>query len=135
MADDTTETPRATENRSTTPVSESFRTYISGNWAERTEAEPSQREQTPFAARRRERLWERYAGKRLIVPAGAAKVRSNDTEYAYRAHSAFAYLTGWGSDSVAGSVLVMEPTSNGHEATLYFRKAAGRDSDEFYANP
>jgi Xaa-Pro aminopeptidase len=76
-----------------------------------------------------------YAGKRLIIPAGAAKVRSNDTDYAYRAHSAFAHLTGWGSDSVPGSVLVLEPTDAGHDATLYFRKAAGRDSDEFYANP
>src|SRR5690606_34611582 len=79
-------------------------------------------------------------GKRLIVPAGAAKVRSNDTDYAYRAHSAFAHLTGWGADSVAGSVLVLEPNSlepggDGHTATLYFREAAGRDTDEFYANP
>jgi len=32
-------------------------------------------------------------------------------------------------------VLVLEPTVEGHNATLYFRKAAGRDSDEFYANP
>jgi Xaa-Pro aminopeptidase len=29
----------------------------------------------------------------------------------------------------------MEPTSDGHDATLYFRPTAGRDSDEFYANP
>jgi Xaa-Pro aminopeptidase len=62
-------------------------------------------------------------------------VRSNDTDYPYRAHSAFAHLTGWGSDSVPGSVLVLEPTSDGHDTTLYFLKAAGRDSDEFYANP
>jgi Xaa-Pro aminopeptidase len=62
-------------------------------------------------------------------------VRSNDTDYPYRAHSAFAHLTGWGSDSVPGSVLVLEPTSDGHDATLYFLKAAGRDSDEVYANP
>jgi Xaa-Pro aminopeptidase len=29
----------------------------------------------------------------------------------------------------------MEPTASGHEATVYFRERAGRDSDEFYANP
>jgi Xaa-Pro aminopeptidase len=62
-------------------------------------------------------------------------VRSNDTDYPYRAHSAFAHLTGWGSDAVPGSVLVLEPSATGHDATLYFREAAGRDSDEFYANP
>jgi Xaa-Pro aminopeptidase len=38
-------------------------------------------------------------------------------------------------------VLVLEPATGGsaadgsaHEATLYFRERAGRDSDEFYAN-
>jgi Xaa-Pro aminopeptidase len=76
-----------------------------------------------------------YPGKRLILPAGDLKTRSNDTEYPYRAHSAFAHLTGWGSDTVAGSVLVMEPTVSGHDAVLYFRETAPRGTSEFYANP
>jgi Xaa-Pro aminopeptidase len=127
--------PRATTNRSTTPLSETFKTYISDNWAERTDVAPAPREQAPFAAARRLALSHNYVGKRLIVPAGAAKVRTNDTDYAYRPHSAFAHLTGWGSDSVPGSVLVLEPTADGHDATLYFRSPAGRGTDEFYANP
>ena len=127
--------PRATSNRSTTPVSDTFKDYISSGWAERPDDTPAPREQASFAATRRAALSQKYPGKRLIVPAGAAKVRSNDTDYVYRAHSAFAHLTAWGSDAVAGSVLVLEPTAKGHEATLYFREAAGRDSDEFYANP
>ncbi|CAN5246699.1 aminopeptidase P family protein [soil metagenome] len=127
-------TPRATSNRSTTPVSSTFKDYISSRWAEPSEDGPEPREQSPFAATRRVALSSMYPGKRLIVPAGSAKVRSNDTDYPFRAHSAFAHLTGWGSDAVPGSVLVMEPTADGHRATLYFRKAAGRDSDEFYAN-
>ena len=135
MADNTTDAPRATSNRSTTPHSSSFKDFISSGWAERTDATPAPREQAPFAAARRARISELYAGKRVIVPAGSAKVRSNDTDYPFRAHSAFAHLTGWGADAVSGSVLVLEPTDAGHEATLYFREAAGRDSDEFYANP
>lgn len=135
MADSTTPAPRATSNRSTTPVSETFAQYIASQWAERPEVLPSPREQAPYAAARRSRISAMHPGKRLVIPAGAAKTRSNDTDYAYRAHSAFAWLTGWGSDSVAGSVLVMEPTAEGHDATLYFREAAGRDTDEFYANP
>ena len=127
--------PRATGNRSTTPVSDSFKRYISSDWADRTDVQPASREQAAFAAARRVRISARHPGKRLIIPAGAAKVRSNDTDYPYRAHSAFAYLTGWGSDTVPGSVLVLEPAADGHVATLYFREAAGRDSDEFYANP
>jgi Xaa-Pro aminopeptidase len=135
MTTDAKPAPRATSNRSTTPVSEGFRGYISANWAERVEAPVALREAARRAATRRETISERYQGKRLVIPAGSAAVRSNDTDFAFRAHSAFAHLTGWGSDSVPDSVLVMEPVGNGHRATLYFRKAAGRDSDEFYANP
>jgi Xaa-Pro aminopeptidase len=134
MADNTTDAPRATSNRSTTPHSSSFKDYISSNWAERADVLPSPREQAAFAAARRARISQLHPGKRLVVPAGAAKVRSNDTDYPFRAHSAFAHLTGWGADAVADSVLVLEPTADGHDATLYFREAAGRDSDEFYAN-
>ncbi len=127
--------PRATSNRSTTPVSDTFRDYISDGWAQRPDVAPEPREQADFAAARRAAISKLFPGKRLVVPAGAAKVRSNDTDYAYRAHSSFAHLTGWGSDAVAGSVLVMEPTASGHEATVYFRAPAGRGTDEFYANP
>ena len=142
MADSTASStaPRATSNRdtsnrSTTPLSSTFTDYISSQWADRPNATPSPRDQSAFAAVRRARISAAHPGKRLVIPAGAAKVRSNDCDYPYRAHSAFAHLTGWGSDSVPGSVLVMEPTGNGHTATLYFREAAGRDTNEFYANP
>ncbi len=132
MANDKTPAPRATSNRSTTPVSETFSSYISANWAERLEALPAQRAAAATAAASRARITALHPGARILIPAGAAAVRSNDTDYPFRAHSAFAHLTGWGSDAVPGSVLVLEPSG---EATLYFRKAAGRDSDEFYANP
>lgn len=126
--------PAANANRSTTPVSSSFKDYISSQWAERTETLPSPREVAPYAAARRLRISAMHPGERLIIPAGPAKVRSNDTDYAYRPHSAFTHLTGWGAEAVPDSVLVLEPTAEGHDATLYFRPSAGRDSDEFYAN-
>jgi len=135
MTESSSPAPRATSNRSTTPVSETFAQYISSQWADRADAVPAAREQASFAAARRAHISSMYPAKRLIIPAGAAKVRSNDCDYPYRAHSAFAHLTGWGSDTVAGSVLVLEPVADGHHATLYFREAAGRDTDEFYANP
>ena len=139
MADSTdttapTRPARSNENRSTTPGSEGFKEFISNGWAERSDTLPPAREQAPFAAARRDRLSRLYPGQRLIVPAGRLKQRANDTDYPFRAHSAFAHLTGWGSDSEPGAVLVFEPTATGHEATLYFRERAGRDSDEFYAN-
>lgn len=134
MANDKAAAPRATSNRSTTPVSDTFARYISTNWAERPTPLPPLREAAIHAARRRASISAMHLGKRIIIPAGGASVRSNDTDYPFRAHSAFAHLTGWGSDSVPGSVLVLAPGTGGHGATLYFRQAAGRDSDEFYAN-
>lgn len=127
---------RSNENRSTTPGSTGFKSFIASGWADRTDVLPPARDQAPFAAARRDRLSAQYPGQRLIIPAGRLKQRSNDTDYAFRAHSAFAHLTGWGSDSEPGAVLVLEPSgAEGHVATLYFRERAGRDSDEFYANP
>jgi Xaa-Pro aminopeptidase len=122
------------ENRSTTPQSSTFKDFISSGWAERPEARPAPRAQAPYAAKRRAQISAMHPGERLVVPAGPAKARANDTDYPYRAHSAFSYLTGWGSDAVPGSVLVLEPTADGHDATLYLMPTAGRDSDEFYAN-
>jgi Xaa-Pro aminopeptidase len=131
----TSEEPKGTSNRSTTPASTEFQDYIGSNWAERVDELPGVREQAPFAAKRRALVSAAFTGKRLVVPAGSLKERSNDTDYPFRAHSAFAHLTGWGADSEPDSVLVLEPTDDGHEATLYFRERADRTSNEFYANP
>jgi Xaa-Pro aminopeptidase len=123
------------ENRSTTPESDAFRQHISTGWAERVDAPATLRDGARAAAARRALLAAEFAGLRLVVPAGQAKQRSNDTDYLFRAHSDFAYLTGWGSDSEPGAVLVLEPVGGSHEPTLYFREPAGRDQEEFYANP
>jgi Xaa-Pro aminopeptidase len=128
-------TPRATSNRSTTPGSSTFKEFIGSQWADRERPLPEPREQAPFAAARRAQLSELHPGRTIVVPAGQAKVRSNDTDHPFRPHSAFAHLTGWGADTVVGSVLVMTPNGAGHDATLHFRATAGRDSEEFYANP
>jgi len=131
--------PRATQNRSTTPVSDAFAAYISSKWADRAETPVTPRDAASHAAEQRRRVSALHLGERLIIPAGPAKVRSNDTDYPYRAHSAFSHLTGWGNDTVPGSVLVLEPRGEGdeagHDAVLYFRSPAGRGTDEFYANP
>jgi len=135
MSEPQRQAPRATGNRSTTPRSEAFTAYIASNWAERPRIAPAEREVAAFAEARRAALSALHPGRRLVIPASPPRVRSNDTDYPYRAHSAFAHLTGWGSDTVPGSVLVLEPSAAGHVATLHLREAAGRDSDEFYANP
>ncbi|MCU1570843.1 MAG: Xaa-Pro aminopeptidase [Naasia sp.] len=128
------EAPRATPNRAA-PWPESFGAYIGTGWADRVRVTPPTRDQAPYAAERRRRLSAAYPGVRLVVRAGSRKVRSNDTDFPFRPDSAFSWLTGWGADAEPDSVLVLEPAGDGHLSTLYFRPAAGRDSDEFYANP
>jgi Xaa-Pro aminopeptidase len=75
-----------------------------------------------------------FPGITLVIPAGEPKQRSNDTDYPFRAHTVFSYLTGWGADTVPGSVLVGTPQGNTHQWVLFTRPPAPRTSDEFYAN-
>ncbi len=119
------------------PFPKGFLETISTGWAERPDLTPPQRAQAPFAAARRDAVSAAFPGKRLVIPAGSYKQRSNDTDYPFRAHSAFAHLTGWASDSVPDSVLVFQPRADaaaGHDVTLYLRERADRTTAEFYGD-
>jgi len=130
----TTETASpATTNRKQ-PFPQGFLDTSSEGWAERPESTPPQRAQAPYAAARRAGLSAAFPGRRLVIPAGSYKQRSNDTDFPFRAHSAFAHLTGWAADAVPDSVLVFDPTDDGHDITLYLRERADRTTTEFYAD-
>ncbi len=121
------------------PFPRGFLDTISTGWAERAESMPVARPQAAYAAARRAKVSEALPGKRLVIEAGSLKQRSNDTDYPFRAHSAFAHLTGWAADAEPDSVLVFEPRSSetedaGHDVTLYFRERADRTTTEFYAD-
>ncbi|MEV7226027.1 aminopeptidase P family protein [Polymorphospora sp. NPDC051019] len=119
-----------------TPGSDAFRAFIASGWASRSTEPVPRAEVADHAARRRAAVSERFPGERLVIPAGGLKVRSNDTDYTFRAHTAFAYLTGLGADSEPDSVLVLDPKpeGGGHEAILFFRPLAARDTEEFFAD-
>jgi len=135
IAEPTTETPvEATTTNRKQPFPRGFLDTISTGWAERPESVPAPRPQASFAATRRAAVSAAFPGARLVIPAGSLKQRSNDTDYPYRAHSAFAHLTGWAADAEPDSVLVFEPTDGGHDVTLYFRERADRTTTEFYAD-
>ncbi|GGD36425.1 Xaa-Pro aminopeptidase 1 [Microbacterium faecale] len=132
---DTTDTTTAEGETNTNrrqPFPQGFLDTIGTGWAERPDTIPAPRDVAPYAARRREALSQLFPGRRLVVPAGAFKQRSNDTDYPFRAHSAFAHLTGWGADAVPDSVLVFDPDGDAHEVTLYVRDRATRETPEFY---
>jgi len=117
------------------PDSPEFRAFIAKGWADHDESLPAQTEAAQYAAARREAVSAAFPGERVVVPAGGLKVRSNDTDYVFRPHTAFAHLTGLGSDREPDAVLVLDPLEEGgHEAVLYFRPLAGRDTEEFFAD-
>ncbi|EQM78645.1 aminopeptidase P family protein [Microbacterium maritypicum] len=116
------------------PFPQGFLDTISTGWAERPETLPAPRAQASYAATRRAAVSAAFPGKHLVIPAGSLKQRSNDTDYVFRAHSAFAHLTGWASDAEPDSVLVFAPTETGHDITLFFRERADRTTTEFYAD-
>ncbi|MCX5398197.1 aminopeptidase P family protein [Streptomyces sp. NBC_00102] len=87
--------------------------------------------QAAHTADRRAALSARFPGERLVVPAGNLKTRANDTEYAFRASSEYAYLTG---DQTHDGVLVLEPKTDGggHDATVYLLPRSDRENGEFW---
>ncbi|HEY8719019.1 aminopeptidase P family protein [Pengzhenrongella sp.] len=129
------------DNRSQRPSSEAFKAFISSGWGPRVELGLEAGPAAPYTASRRARLSALFGGERLVVPAGSFKVRNNDCDYQFRPHSAFAHLTGLGTEQEPDAVLVLHPVAAGagdegsaHRAVLYFRPLAGRETDEFYSD-
>ncbi|EIC92148.1 putative Xaa-Pro aminopeptidase [Candidatus Aquiluna sp. IMCC13023] len=109
--------------------------FISSNWAEIDSPPVTRWEVADHSLKRREALSAKFPGKVLVIEATEPRVRANDTDYRYRPATAFTHLTGWGSATVPGSVLVIDGRKNVSVSTLYLMPTAGRDSDEFFANP
>ncbi|MGX7758581.1 aminopeptidase P family protein [Streptomyces angustmyceticus] len=110
-------------------VSDELAENMKGGWADTELRDLRPIEQAAHAARRRAALSARFPGERLVIPAGHLKTRSNDTEYAFRAATEYVYLTG---DQTDDSVLVLEPTRDGHEATLHRLPRSNRENGEFW---
>src|SRR5918995_7301874 len=113
------------------PFSEAFKEFIAKGWAPYPTELPKPLASAPYAARRRRQISSQFPGDRLIIPAGGLKTRSNDTDYRFRPHSAFAHLTGLGTDHEPDAVLVLHPVKDGtgddgsnHHAVLYVRPLA-----------
>ncbi|MGV1007080.1 MAG: aminopeptidase P family protein [Dermatophilaceae bacterium] len=117
------------------PTTQAFRGFVSQGWAPSPQARPERAAVAEYAAARRAALSADFPGGCLVVPSGGLKVRSNDTDYTFRPHSAFAHLTGFRGDCEPDVVLVLHPLADGgHDAVVYARPPTGRDTDEFFAD-
>ena len=110
-----------------------FAEFMKTGWSPTPLAGMSASDVTAWTVARRNKLSEAFPGIRLVIPAGNFKVRSNDCDYRFRPHSAFAYYTGvQGSEATADAVFVMEPTGAGHQPLLFINPRSTRDTDAFY---
>lgn len=116
------------------PFSQAFRDFIVQGWADYPTTGFDPFPATEWTSARRTALSRRFPGDRLVIPAGGLRTRSNDTDFRFRPHTAFAYLTGLGTDREPDAVLVLEPVGDAHEAHLYFKPRAPRTDSEFYAD-
>ncbi|WP_262060856.1 aminopeptidase P family protein [Streptomyces sp. STR69] len=110
-------------------VSDELAESMKSGWADTELHDLRPVEQAGHTARRRAALSARFPGERLVIPAGNLKTRSNDTEYPFRASVEYAYLTG---NLTEDGVLVLEPTTEGHKATIYLLPRSDRENGEFW---
>jgi len=113
------------------PVSPALQAFMGTGWAATSLPATARTAGYDATPARRTRLAAAFPGERLIVPAGQLQVRSNDCDYRFRPHSAYAWLTGLTGEEQVGHVLVVEPSG---EPVLYLRPRSQRSggSGEFY---
>jgi Xaa-Pro aminopeptidase len=100
-----------------------LREALTANWDPAPQMpHPARTDAGPYTAARRTALSAKLRDRLIVVPSGALKVRANDTEYAFRASSTFAWLT---AETAAEAVLVMFPEGGAHRSVLYVLEYVG----------
>ncbi|WP_344938742.1 aminopeptidase P family protein [Sphaerisporangium flaviroseum] len=113
------------------PISDALAAFMKDGWQDTSRPGLAPLPLAAYTAKRRAALVQRFPGERLVIPSGTLKARSNDDDYRFRTHSAFAYLTG---AQEPDDVLVIAPSGT---ATLFMRprsprSAEGTAGQEFY---
>ncbi|MFD3445843.1 aminopeptidase P family protein [Microbacteriaceae bacterium 4G12] len=108
-----------------------FRDYMATGWATPDRTPPVEPGVADAARAHRARASEALPGRTLIVPAGRAPVRSNDTFYDFRPDSNFFWLSGCAAED---AVLVLHAVPGGHDAVLYLVPPAYPGDTAFFAD-
>lgn len=108
-----------------------FNEYMSQGWGTPDRTPPVVAGAATAAGHHRSRLSEQFPGQTLVVGAGTAPVRANDTYYDFRPDSDFYWLSG---AAIEGAVLVMAPSGTSHDATLFIPAPYYPGDPQFFAN-
>ena len=68
------------------PTPEALKKFMEQGWAPSPLDGLKKNPVAPYTTARRKKLSESFPGKRLVIPAGTFKVRSNDSDYRFRPH-------------------------------------------------
>lgn len=120
------------DNRSRTPKDKAFMEFMKTGWSDVSTEVLVDAEANQLARENRSEVMQAFPKELILIPAGNSKVRSNDTNYRFRPTTEFTQLTNWGSQTVEGSMLVIDGKNK--TAKLFIRPTADKDSDEFFAN-
>lgn len=108
-----------------------FTAYMGQGWGTPDRTPPVVAGAAAAAGHHRTRLSEKFPGHALVVGAGTAPVRANDTFYDFRPDSDFYWLSG---ASIEGAVLVMAPSGSSHDATLFIPAPFYPGDPQFFTN-
>jgi Xaa-Pro aminopeptidase len=122
-----TATPEATEEPKQAShdiqMSAELRSSITANWGTQPRMpHPTRPDAAAWTPARRAALSAAFPDQLIVIEAGTLKTRANDTEYAFRASSAFTWLT---AETAADAVLVLAPGPGGHRPTIFIREYVG----------
>ena len=114
-------------------LSEEFTKFMSDGWASLPLTDLGISPVAKNCVNRRNILSAAFKGLRIVLPSGVDKTRSNDCDYLYRPHSAFAYYTGvQGVEANPDAVLILEPNGDAHDPILFIMPRSTRDTPDFF---
>lgn len=113
------------------PATEEFQRYLASGWGPVDRRADVVAGAGAAASRHRATIGAQFPGRTIVVTAGRAHVRSNDTEFGFRPDSDFVWLT---SCQAEGAVLLMTPAGGGHDATLFIPEPVAPGDEAFYAD-
>jgi len=108
-----------------------FLEYMATGWDAPDRTPPVEPGVAAASAAHRARLSAALPGRTIVVAAGRAPVRANDTNYDFRPDSDFFWLSGCSAED---AVVVLTPAGTGHDATLFVPAPAYPGNPDFFAN-
>lgn len=110
---------------------DAFSRFMEKGWANPDRAPRIEQGIASSSQQHRERLSAEFPGTTLVVFAGTAPIRANDSAYGFRPDSNFFWLTGCDAED---AVVALHPRAGGHDAVLYVPEPAYAGEAGFFAD-